>query len=153
SHQDTLGSVPGLSNPPDDLFVVKFDSTGVRKWASYYGGEKDEGEAALAIDPSGALYLAGTTQSAAGIASGGAYQSSLSGTHDGFLVRWLPLDIAMTLTDPDQDTVCMGDVPLLVSVRNQGRMDKEDTLWISYAFDGPSTGIVDTFFTGGLDVG
>jgi hypothetical protein len=153
SHQDTLGSLPGLNNPPTDAFVVQFDSTGKRKWASYYGGSGDD-DGRVACGPTNALYLAGGAASATAIATTGAYQTTLGGSDDAFLVRWLPIDIALNaVVSPENDTTCAGAVPFSVWVKNQGRMDKEDTLKISYSFSGPSTGSLDTFFAGGLAAG
>lgn len=154
SHQDTLGSAPGLSNPPSDAFLVEFDSTGKRKWATYYGGAANDGGKSLACDRTGALYLAGGTSSVSAIATTGTYQSAIGGSGDAFLVRFLPVDIAVqALVSPDNDTVCSGEIPLSISVKNQGRMDKTDTLAISYHYTGPANGSLDTFFTDDLLAG
>lgn len=155
SYQDTLNAVPGLFNPPNDLFIAQFDSTGARKWASYYGGTGDESIGGLiACSSTGAIYLAGSTKSSAAIATQGVYQDTLSGPSDAFLVRWLPVDIALqSVKYPVLDTVCTGLTPLTVQVSNQGRMDKTDTLKISYTFTGLVNGVADTFYTGGLPAG
>ncbi|MFM1875642.1 MAG: hypothetical protein RL266_1379, partial [Bacteroidota bacterium] len=63
----------------DDLFLVKFNGNGVRLWASYYGGDRNDLDGSCAIDNSGNIYLAGTTESPHGIASSGAHQDSLGG--------------------------------------------------------------------------
>lgn len=154
SHQPSLGSAPGLSNPPSDAFIVQFDSTGERKWATYYGGTAGDGGKAIACDRNGALYLAGGSSSTAAIATPGTYQPTIGGSGDAFLVRFLPVDLALqALIDPDNDTLCSGTKPLSVLVANLGRMDKSDTLKISCTYSGPATGILDTFFTSGLAAG
>lgn len=155
SHQDTLNATPGLFNPPNDLFIVQFDSAGARKWASYYGGAGNESLGGLvACDPTGAIYLAGTTKSSSGIATSGAYQDTLSGSSDAFLVRWLPNDIALQSVEyPTRDTVCTGLTPLTVQASNIGRINKTDSLKISYTFTGLINGAADTFYTSGLPVG
>lgn len=155
SHQDFLNATPGLFNPPNDAFIVQFDSSGVRKWASYYGGSGDDSKGGfLTCDPTGAIYMAGTTKSNAGIATLGAYQDTLSGSSDAFLVRWLPNDIALQSVEyPTLDTVCTGLTPLSIQVSNKGRMNKTDTLKISYSFTGLVSGAADTFYTGGLPAG
>jgi hypothetical protein len=42
-----------------DAFLVKFNSSGIRQWATYYGGNTDEYGNSCAIDGSGNVYLAG----------------------------------------------------------------------------------------------
>ncbi len=44
-----------------DAFIVKFDSTGKRKWASYYGDSLTDAASKVTCDPSGNVYMAGTT--------------------------------------------------------------------------------------------
>ncbi len=152
SYQDTLGSPPGISVPPDDAFLVKFDSTGKRKWATYYGGPEIE-NGRIACGPNGALYLAGGTSSATGIATPNGHQTALNGDGDVYLVRFLPIDIAITsVLSPEEDTVCSGDVPLELTIKNQGRVNKTDDLVISYSYTGPDNGSAEISFPGGLDI-
>ena len=76
-----------------DAFLVKFNAAGVRIWATYYGGAQIDRANSIAIDPDGNIYLAGSTNSSSGIASpgvmgaGGAFQPSLSGSTDAFLLK------------------------------------------------------------------
>lgn len=70
-----------------DGFLVKFNGSGVRQWATYYGGPDPEETEDVAIDPSGNIYLAGDTYSASGIASGG-FQNNLLGTENEFVVKF-----------------------------------------------------------------
>ena len=70
-----------------NCFLVKFDSTGHRLWATYYGGNGGYDETAdngIATDIAGNVYLVGTTNSTAGIASGG-FQNTPGGA---FLVKF-----------------------------------------------------------------
>ena len=71
-----------------DAFLAKFSSTGIFQWATYYGGSGSEGASGVATDPSGNVYLGSNTQSSSGIASSGAYQTSLAGTQNGFLAKF-----------------------------------------------------------------
>ncbi len=87
-HQNSYGG------GAQDGFLVKFNSAGVRQWASYYGGAaQDEGQG-LCVDISGNIYLAGITKSTNGIASGG-HQNTQAGTsnYDGFLVKFNPAGV------------------------------------------------------------
>jgi hypothetical protein len=70
-----------------DAFLVKFNASGTRQWATYYGGEGSDSGGACATDPSGNVYLAGSTNSSSAIASNG-HQNMLWGGSDAFLVKF-----------------------------------------------------------------
>ncbi len=70
-----------------DAFLVKFDASGNRLWATYYGGLSTEYGYDVATDPSGNVYLSGYTSSATGIASGG-FQNTFGGDIDAFIVKF-----------------------------------------------------------------
>ncbi len=70
-----------------DGYLVKFDSIGVRQWASYYGGmDKDYGNFCV-LDGSGNLYLGGSTESTTSIASGGYQNNYGGGAYDSYLAK------------------------------------------------------------------
>jgi hypothetical protein len=71
----------------NDAFLVKFNSSGVRQWATYYGGSGTESGHSCSTDQSGNVYLCGYTSSATNIASLG-FQNSIGGGADGFLVKF-----------------------------------------------------------------
>ncbi len=72
-----------------DTYLVKFNSAGVRQWATYYGGSGDDRGNACTVDPGGNVYLAGWTSSSSSIASAGSYQTaSGGGIYDAFLVKF-----------------------------------------------------------------
>jgi hypothetical protein len=77
-HQDTFGGML-------DLFLVKFNYAGTREWATYYGGLGAEENPSCAVDGNGNVYLAGTTSSTSGIASGG-HQNTHGGGSNGFYI-------------------------------------------------------------------
>jgi hypothetical protein len=80
-HQNTFGG--GVN----DAFLVKFNSSGVRQWGTYYGGLGDDSGNSCAVDASGNVYLAGSTASITNIASEG-HQNDLGGNFDAFLVKF-----------------------------------------------------------------
>ncbi|MCD6062897.1 MAG: hypothetical protein K0R82_808 [Flavipsychrobacter sp.] len=73
---------------PHDGFLAKFSSSGVRDWATYYGGTGIEYLTSAATDASGNVFVCGTTSSTSGIASGG-HQNIYGGwTGDGMLIKF-----------------------------------------------------------------
>jgi hypothetical protein len=81
-HQNTHG---GGTN---DAYLVKFDSNGLRKWATYYGGSADDYATCAVTDVSGNIYIAGNAASSSGIASGGQQNTYGGGNYDAFLARF-----------------------------------------------------------------
>lgn len=81
-HQNTFGG------NVYDAFIVKFNTSGQRQWATYYGGSHLDFALSCSTDASGNIYMSGTTESTAGIASG-AYQTLYGGgLGDAFLVKF-----------------------------------------------------------------
>jgi len=70
-----------------DAFLVKFNSSGTRLWATYYGYNRQEKGTSVAVDGSGNVYLAGSTNSLTGIGSGG-FQNTFGGAYDAFLIKF-----------------------------------------------------------------
>ncbi|MBP9068536.1 MAG: SBBP repeat-containing protein [Bacteroidia bacterium] len=85
SHQATYGG------GQDNAFIAKFNASGVRQWATYYGGPTREFGISLALDNTGAnVYLCGHSLSSVGnvIATPGAHQTTFGGFWDAFLVKF-----------------------------------------------------------------
>ena len=70
-----------------NTFLAKFTPSGNLSWSTYYGGNNTEVCNGVAADDS-TVYITGWTSSTSGIASSGAYQTSLSGNYDAFLARF-----------------------------------------------------------------
>jgi len=62
-----------------DAFIAKFDSTGKRLWGTYIGGTADDFGMGIDCDENGMIYVNGNTKSSTGIATSGAYDTTLSG--------------------------------------------------------------------------
>ena len=99
-HQDTIGRA-GASN----AFLVKFNSAGIRQWATYYGSTNGEYGYTCAADAANNVYLAGYTQSTTNIAAGG-HQNTFGGFNDAFLVKFNSAGVRQWATyygDTDDD--------------------------------------------------
>lgn len=77
AHQSTLSG-------STDVFVAKFDSSGVLQWGTYYGGADTDWSFGVAVDRSGNVCITGLTWSYSGIATGDAYQPYNSFSVDGY---------------------------------------------------------------------
>jgi uncharacterized protein YjdB len=85
----TSGSYQATLVGSTDAFLVKFNSAGVRQWATYYGGGSGEQGKSVATDASGNVYVTGVTFSSSGIATAGAFKATLLGSFgDAFLVKF-----------------------------------------------------------------
>jgi hypothetical protein len=72
-----------------DAFLVKFNSSGVRQWGTYYGGTNGDMANGVTTDNAGNIYFVGSTVSASGISTTNAHQVSQGGgTQDGFLAKF-----------------------------------------------------------------
>jgi hypothetical protein len=86
----TTGAHQSANGGNDDAFLVKFNTSGVRQWGTYYGGSGVDEGWSCSTDASGNVYLAGVTSSNTGtvIATTGAHQSTNGGGTDAFLVKF-----------------------------------------------------------------
>src|SRR5690606_30019464 len=85
-HQNILGG-------NFDAYLVKFNSVGVRQWATYYGGANSDEGYSCSTDGTGNVYLAGPTTSTSNIASVGHQNTIGGGQYDAFLVKFNSLGV------------------------------------------------------------
>lgn len=74
----TAGSYQSTYSGGSDCFLTKFNSSGVRQWATYYGGSGLDNGAGVITDTLGNIYLAGGTGSNTNIVTPDAYQTALA---------------------------------------------------------------------------
>ena len=86
----TPGSHQVSSGGGSDAFLVKFNTSGIRLWGTYYGGMNNEISRACHVNSSGDVFLTGytTTNTGTVIATAGSHQSLLGGMGDAFLVKF-----------------------------------------------------------------
>ena len=82
------GGFQNVNNGLSDALLVKFDGSGNRLWATYYGGAGSEEGYAVTVDDSFNVYLAGITNSSSNIAAFGAQNFYGGGASDAFLVKF-----------------------------------------------------------------
>lgn len=87
AHQTSFGG--GSS----DAFLVKFNSSGVRLWGTFYGGSSSETYGShepfgIKTDAAQNVYFYGTTSSPDNIATTGTHQTALQGGNDVFLAKF-----------------------------------------------------------------
>ncbi len=94
AHLATPGSFKPFKDGPfgdhygsRDFILIMFNSDGVKKWGTYYGGRFDDFDG-INSSFGNYVYLSGTTYSDTGIASLGAYQTNLTGISDAFLAKF-----------------------------------------------------------------
>jgi uncharacterized protein (TIGR02145 family) len=77
-------------NGSNEAFLVKLDSSGIRQWGTYYGGEDSDVFTTCSADTSDNILITGYTSSSVNMASPGAYQTMLAGGIDALLVAFTP---------------------------------------------------------------
>jgi PKD repeat protein len=81
-HQTTFGG------GTEDAFLVKFNTSGIRQWGTYYGGVYGDAGYCVATDGLGNVYLGGSTNSTTGIATPNGHDTTLGEIWDAFLVKF-----------------------------------------------------------------
>ncbi len=71
------------------VFIAQFSSSGSRIWSTYYGGNATEFGGSIAADAFGAIFITGETNNTSGIATSGAYESTLAdGKEAAFIAKF-----------------------------------------------------------------
>jgi len=80
--------IDSKENGAESAILAKFNGSGIRLWATYFGGNFNEIAWGAATDSAGNVYITGLSGSDSGIATKGAYQTSLSNRIDAFLAKF-----------------------------------------------------------------
>lgn len=81
----TPGSHQELPGATWEAFLVKFNSSGVRQWGTYLGGNGTDEASSCSVTSTGDVYLLGGSNSTSGIVTPGSYQESNAGGYDGII--------------------------------------------------------------------
>ncbi len=81
AHQVSFGGGPW------DIYLAKFDNSGIRLWGTYYGGSGDDGGDICVTDPKGNIYFTGYAGSTASITTTGSHQQGYGGLFDALIVK------------------------------------------------------------------
>lgn len=88
-HQPNLDISSSNSMDHLDVFLAKFTTAGQLVWFTYYGGSKMDMTPSIALDKLGNIYVSGHTESPSGIASPGAFKTSIINRAD-FIAKFDP---------------------------------------------------------------
>lgn len=128
-----------------DGFIAKFNSSGLRVWGTYYGGENLDDAYGCNIDASGNLYVVGRSLSTTSIATAGTHQFASNGDYDGFITKFNSSGVRLWGTyyggsDGDEIWNCSFDATGNIFVSG-----------FTLSFDGiPSAGSYNTFWGAGF---
>ncbi|MDR3680799.1 MAG: SBBP repeat-containing protein [Flavipsychrobacter sp.] len=71
-----------------DAFLAKFTSAGALLWSTYFGGTGNDITYSVVCDKGRSVYIGGASGSTSGVATAGAFNTTESGTLDGFIARF-----------------------------------------------------------------
>jgi hypothetical protein len=156
----TCGSTNLVNLPPNylcaDAFVAKFGPSGIPAYSSFLGGSGTDIGEGIAVDSSGAAYVAGGTTSPNFPATFGTYQWLYGGSDtfsNAFLTKISPQDAPSVAVSPQQ--INFGNQPLLspsnpitVTLTNEGSATLSISSITSHG-DFQQTNTCGTFLSGG----
>lgn len=165
SNVATRGVHQSINNGDADALIAKFDTTGQRIWASYFGGSRDDYAQKIKLNSAGELIITGGTKSNDDIASPGAEMPQSNGKDDVFLAKfttegnriwsrywgWPDSDHAFSLTTNQKGDIFIGGVKFIPGLPNDPLSFSTEDFLASFTTDGRY--INSTFWRGNNDAG
>lgn len=103
----TPGSYQIANAGGTDMFLSRFNTSGIRQWGTFYGGTGNDYGYGCEVDGTGNIYVVGLTASSSGISTVGSHQTTNGGgTNDGYLVKFV--DCNATFTTSPNSQICSG---------------------------------------------
>jgi len=121
----TSGAYKTIYNGGDEAYIAKFSSSGRLLYGTYYGIYGGIYAWEITSDKSGNVYITGDTYlSSSGIATSGAYQTSLMGVEDAilakFTIKTFYNDAGITSIQNPAGNFCTDAQPVKVQLKNYG---------------------------------
>ncbi|MBW4588836.1 SBBP repeat-containing protein [Aetokthonos hydrillicola Thurmond2011] len=85
----TEGALKGTNSGGYDVWLAKYDSSGVQKWLQQFGTSTDDGSNGITVDNSGNVYVTGYTTGALGGASNGNTDAWVAKYDNNGAQKWL----------------------------------------------------------------
>jgi len=127
-----------------DLWIAKLDAEGMLLYSTYYGGSSFEKAAAIAVGPSGAIYVGGSTGSTDLPAATGFQQVHGGGSSDGFVLK-----IRADGSGPDYATYLGGSDDEFLSGLAVDATDHAYVAGVTRSLDFPIAGALQSTYGGG----
>ncbi|MDP1726036.1 MAG: SBBP repeat-containing protein [Bacteroidota bacterium] len=95
-----------------DALILKFNSSGIRQWGSYFGGDESDYVSVISVGSSGNIMIGGGTTSTSGISTTSAYQTTIGGLKDGFIASiYIPVSPVSNNSISANQYICIGTLP------------------------------------------
>ncbi len=142
----TTGSHKQNLTGPDDGFLVKINTNGIRLYGTYYGGPAYDELYNVDVSKDYDIYIAGNTWSSSGIATAGTHQPTHGGgTLDAFLAKFdsgnIPFQVTAT---PETSLICGGDTIILTA---SGAKNDDYLWWPTTGLSSSTDSVVNAFPT------
>jgi len=105
----TSGAYQAVQGGDYDAFLAKFTSAGSLAWATYLGGSSFDEATSVTTDAAGNVYIAGTSGSTSGIATSGAWQTTMAGVQNAFVAEFNSLGAMQWATYYGGEATDIGD--------------------------------------------
>lgn len=123
-----------------DAFIAKFSISGMREYATYYGGLGSESFYLLEVDQNLNIYFGGQTASTSGIATVNGYQTALGANTDAFFAQFRDCArIRPQIINNGSDTFCVNqNVQLTAQFLNA--VSADSIIWFADSLNGSAIG-------------